>query len=173
MAKLSTLEEIQEIILNRHNDEESRRIRAEYRSLEDKLNASREQFVTQGGITEPVLSAVNRANELVQITDRPEETKADAAVIHRVSDMTYDRVRNTDLNKEEAFDIHPYVNRLSQYFQSHAVGQKVDDVMADLGSLAYKIMKRPPSMDFMVGPIFIQKKVVERRQKRKASCGLK
>lgn len=140
----------------RHDDAESHEILNKYQALGAKVISIGDD--DEEGV-EIVQQVMDSKEELFARVDRMNEFKADVELTYAtaskiVNIAEYERRGRSNIDLDGLYD------KLKQMIASQSAGT----TMKKLGKVASAQSKRPPVIDFMVGPISLTRKVVERRK---------
>ena len=72
------------------------------------------------------------------------------------------RIQAENLTPFTRFDVDEYVTKLVEYMSPGPNDEHLD--WHKLGRVAMGICRRPPTMDFMLGPLSVEKRVVHRKE---------
>ncbi|ODQ67254.1 hypothetical protein NADFUDRAFT_45417 [Nadsonia fulvescens var. elongata DSM 6958] len=143
-------------------EREHREQRQYFRQLDEKLIRNEGTYYSTKlleGQKSLVEEVVEEANNVYRTVERPTEATYDSAVLVRATTMNLRKARNLkDVTSE--FDWSQFIEKITRYTESDTP----DFSFKKLGQLAYKHLTRPVGVDFMLGPVAIEKIVKERRK---------
>jgi non-structural maintenance of chromosomes element 4 len=136
-------------------------------------------MVSRGLSNKLMISSRNKVSHLsIALTLVRTTTVAnlDSKLLVTTSDLAKHKARNMKLG-DAAFNIDEYVAKLvtfmggHHYIQGQARNRADDDEMdwASLGRVAMGICRRPPTMDFLLGPLSVEKKELKARTKKQTN----
>lgn len=154
----------------KHAKEVQRDVRRKYRKLQRTVDDNRQEIIRPGN---GVLSdSLESANLLYQAVKRPQEATLDSKFLLSAAELAQIKARNIKRGKE-VFNIDEYFGKLASFMGNTATQTGALDLLS-VGRLATRYMMRPPTMDFMLGPLSIEKKdrSTKAREQRRRSKGL-
>jgi len=116
------------------------------------------------------------ADQTLTLVRNPTVANLDSTLLVTTSDLAKTKARNMNLG-DAAFNVDEYVNKLISYMGGQHMmrdtrNQDREDSMdwAVIGQVSMRISRRPPTIDFLLGPLAAEKKerkVVRRQQERR------
>lgn len=133
-----------------------RRTRHGYRTIGKSLEDRKAEILRPGDRL--LAESLSRVNELYSQVTRPQEATLDSRVLLSAASLAQSKARNIKKGKE-VFSIDEFIGRLATF-----VG--ADDLnLRALGNLCTRHAIRPPTSDFILGPLQLERR--ERMQRAK------
>lgn len=141
----------------RHDDRESGRIQGDYHQLNERLRDP-DAEATPDDIT----NVVTEADKILEQADRTTEIREHANTIYESSRVSGKIIKETNIGKEFELDIKSVIlpNFKENFFPS---GKEIYQGAVELGENFYKVGHRPLAAEFMLGPIYLTKKPINRK----------
>lgn len=137
-----------------------KRTRIEYKDIQDNLEKAR---MEKRGLS-TVLNALPLVEQAYSNVDRSNEAVLDSVVIAEMSSITAEETRRMELDSSVSFSVEDYVKCLAGFLAAPPDAEPQSTYAAgngllQFGALSYETSLRPPTTDFMVGPLATERKL--------------
>ncbi|CCG83685.1 protein of unknown function [Taphrina deformans PYCC 5710] len=126
-----------------------RKTRSGYRKLGRSLEDNKSEILRPGDRI--LAQSLNTANILWDTVTRPQEATLDSRVLLSAADLARSKARNIKKGRE-VFNIDEFIGRLVTFCGDDMMNLK------RLGTLCTRHAIRPPTSDFMLGPLQVERK---------------
>lgn len=143
-----------------------------YTSLRSNIEENEESYINGRSGENLVSQTLDEANRLLDQAHNTQEMKSDAMLMFKLSDMTLKRVRTSGTSSDlGGVRLEEFMSKIKSILSSDSDNElgtlsagTTNEGLAKIGKLAYVHLNVAPAMDFMMGPIALEKKVTATRR---------
>lgn len=143
-----------------------------YTSLRSNIEENEENYITGKSGENLVSQTLDEANRLLDQAHNTQEMKSDAMLMFKLSDLTLKRVRTSGTSSDlggvrvEEFmsKIKSILGNDSESETNTLPAENSNEGLAKIGKLACLYLNVAPAVDFMMGPIALERKVTTARR---------
>lgn len=148
-----------------NNAQRHKRTRMQYKDIRANLDKARRE---KRGL-HTVRDAIPQVEQTYTKVDRSNEAVIDSVIVAEMSTITAEETRRFELDSALSFNVDEYVKCLAAFMEtSGPINTEPNSTysadsgvsgLAKLGIMAFETSLRPPTSDFMIGPLAIERKV--------------
>ncbi|KAI8881817.1 hypothetical protein K501DRAFT_252547 [Backusella circina FSU 941] len=142
--------------------EERRELRKSYRKLFDKTNAKKKELASDEN-KDGIYMTLDKANTLFQNVKNVQEATLDSRVLVLSADLSAQKAKALRLGGE-SFRLDEFVSKLISFGKNEDFDREENEELnwKLIGQKAMRIGKRGHSIDFMLGPLMVERKQIKR-----------
>ncbi|KAG5439021.1 hypothetical protein PCANB_002352 [Pneumocystis canis] len=133
-------------------------LRQEYRKLIKITDEKKQDYIKVGN--HGLVKTIKMADTLFQKVRRPQEATLDSQLLVQTVDLANKRAKRLKLG-DLLFDMDTYIEKLFSFIRcnrDHCTSDKYELDWIKIGQLAMSCSKRPPTINFMLGPLSAERK---------------